>query len=432
MSFYWGWPQICQNKGDGAAFGRPIPDFGGLVLVFRSGLGRVRLLRLGLERHSGTIVRRGGVIICKSRPSVSFILIWVFGRRAQGRDAEGEKSRPRRRLGFVRSHCSHPDAVGGLRSAKPVFASICIQRNRSRNVLLSEPESLRKSMRPFRHLLLFVAVSGTTVMAQATRGTANSPAKPTTASTRVLPAIKCIDADSIVACKSFKQLVDARDKGVLLSLTGGEASQRRHFAYVCLRPKDDVFSIVEFDEPLPEEYRPYSPPDIAKDPMIALREQEAFEYDEGKPAVSLIDAQKQWYEDHDDYSLYQFGRVYLDSWQNGILSDMVHDLGKWRRPSPQSHVRSDGDVSFEGAHEWLVRFNEANGNRLAVVDEPEYAHISVGESLIFVRYGFRNQKNDLTDYTLSIQRSTGRFTESFEAPNVETFQNSGTCMTFKY
>jgi hypothetical protein len=47
MSFCWGSPQIRQNKGDGAAKGCPIPYFGGLVLVFRSGPGRVRLLRVG-------------------------------------------------------------------------------------------------------------------------------------------------------------------------------------------------------------------------------------------------------------------------------------------------------------------------------------------------------------------------------------------------
>jgi hypothetical protein len=287
-------------------------------------------------------------------------------------------------------------------------------------------------MRPESHLLLLLVVSGIVAMAQTKPGTASSSSKPTTAPPRVLPTIKCVDPDSMAACKSFKQLVDARDKDVLTALTGDKGSRQRHFAYVCLRPKADVFIVVEFDEPQPEEYRPYSPPDTAKDPMIALWEQEAFQYDEGKPVMPLIDAQKQWYEDHNDYSLYQFGRVYLDSWDNGILSDMVHDFGKWRRPSLQSHIRSDEDVSFEGAHEWLVRFNEANENKLAVVDEREYAHTSVGNTIIYVHYSFKNKNNDYTDYTLNIQRSTGRFTESFEAPTVQIFQNSGTCMTFKY
>ena len=55
---------FVSSLGDGAAFGRPIPDFGGFGAGFpvRGGFGS---FGLGLERHSGTIVRRGGVIICK-------------------------------------------------------------------------------------------------------------------------------------------------------------------------------------------------------------------------------------------------------------------------------------------------------------------------------------------------------------------------------
>jgi hypothetical protein len=236
----------------------------------------------------------------------------------------------------------------------------------------------------------------------------------------------------MVACKSFKQLVDARDKGLLDSLTGDKDSRERHFAYVCLRPKDDVFKVVEFDDPLPEEYLPYSPPDVAKNIVSSMQEHLAFPYSEGKPTLQLMDAQKKWYEDHDDFFKYKFGLVYVDSWESGILANSVFDSGKWRRPLSQGNIRSDEDVYFESAHQWLAKLNEANANQLSAADERDRPRISIGDTSIYVRYSFKNGNNEYTDYTLNIQRSTGRFTESLVATGIEPFGDSGTCMSFKY
>ena len=65
-------------------------------------------------------------------------------------------------------------------------------------------------------LLLFFVVFGNIVMAQTKPATAS---KLGGGSARVPPAIKCVDPDSAVACKSFKQLIDARDSGVLFGVS---------------------------------------------------------------------------------------------------------------------------------------------------------------------------------------------------------------------
>jgi hypothetical protein len=281
-------------------------------------------------------------------------------------------------------------------------------------------------------VLLSLGCTGTAAVSQTKANATSSPKKSPSVAVRTVPTIKCTDPDSMVACKSFKQLVDARDKDLMDSLTGDRDSQKRHFAYVCMRPKDDAFTVVEFDEPLPEEYRPYSPPDAATNVVTLLQENEAFPYKEGMPVMQHLDAQKKWFEDHDDFSLYEIGWIYVDSWQSGIATTYVSDFGKWRRPLPQGHNHSDEDATFESAHQWLTQFNEANANQLASADDREKPRIGVDDTSISVRYSFKNKNDDHTDYRLTIQRSTGRFTESFEATGIEPFEDSGTCMSFKH
>ena len=84
------------------------------------------------------------------------------------------------------------------------------------------------------------------------------------------------------------------------------------------------------------------------------------------------------------------------------------------------------------AHTIAAHFNQANTDKFAAVNDREHAHIDMSDTSIYVHYSFKNKNNDYTDYTLSIQRSTGRFTESFESPSVAPFEDSGTCMSFKY
>jgi hypothetical protein len=203
---------------------------------------------------------------------------------------------------------------------------------------------------------------------------------------------------------------------------------------VCLWPKQDTFKIVQFDEPLPTEFRPYSPPDKTKGREWIL-EQDAFPSDKAKSSkelTQLMDAREKWFNDHNDVSRYDFGTVYVESWKNGILADYVSDGGKWRLPLPQGHILSNEDATFESAHEWLEHFNKENDDKLASVDDRARPRILVGDTSIYVHYRYKNKNNDFTDYTLNIQRSTGRFTESLVATGLDPFGESGTCMVFKY
>jgi hypothetical protein len=280
-------------------------------------------------------------------------------------------------------------------------------------------------------VLLSLSFADTVAVSQTKPNIASPPKKSPSVAVRTVPAIKCTDPDSMVACKSFKQLVDARDKGLLDSLTGNKDSRDKHFAYVCLPPKEDTFKVVEFDEPSPEEYRPYSPPVAGMKLVALMQENEAFPYKEGMPVTQHLDVREKWYEDHDDFSSYEFGWIYVDSWESGILTDYVSDIGKWKRPLPQGHSPSVEDVFFESAHQWLAKFNEADANQFAAVDDRKRPRISVGDTEIYVRYSYKNKHDDYTDYTLTIQRSTGRFTESFEATGLDPSEDSGTCMIFK-
>jgi hypothetical protein len=173
-------------------------------------------------------------------------------------------------------------------------------------------------------------------------------------------------------------------------------------------------------------------PDETKDLSDLVNGEAAFPSSEAEPVIQLLDAQKKWYEDHDDFSVYEFGGAYEDSWEKGIMVDYVYGYGKWRRPLHQAQRSSDEDSSFESANQWLAKFNEANANQLSAVYERERPRIVIGDTSISVRYSFKNKKNDYTDYTLDIQRSTGRFTESFVAPGLDPFEYSGTCMLFKF
>ena len=280
-------------------------------------------------------------------------------------------------------------------------------------------------------VLLSLGFVETVAVSQTKPNTTGTAKKSPSVAARTLPTIKCTDPDSMVACKSFKQLVDARDKDLLDSLTGDKESKQRHFAYACLRPKDDAFEVIEFDEPLPAQYRPHSSLDYGNNLVSTLQKLRAFPYIEGKPNTHLIEAQSKWYEDHDDFYVYDFGAVEVDSWRNGILSDYISDSGKWRKLAAQGNSSSNEDATFESAHQWLADFDEASANQLASADDREKPRISVDDTSIAVRYSFKNQNNDYTDYRLNIQRSTGRFIESFETTGIEPFENSGICMMFK-
>ena len=106
--------------------------------------------------------------------------------------------------------------------------------------------------------IVFFACLSFTAVAQTNGAAPTPPKKQASNTTRTIPAIKCVDHDTVTACKSFKELVDARDERILREVLGDPGTANRHVSYVCLRPKSDTFSVIEFDIPELKEYRPFS------------------------------------------------------------------------------------------------------------------------------------------------------------------------------
>jgi len=235
----------------------------------------------------------------------------------------------------------------------------------------------------------------------------------------------------MAACKSFKQLVEARDERIVKALYGKEGHKGKHYSYICFRAKTDNFMAVYFNLPQTKDFERYW--SSTSDPEILniyrwVKIHTAF--NEELPTESAI--ANQWYDDHSDDKLYAFEFVNMEAYDKGMFTYWVSDYGRWSRPAEsQRQALDDAGVFFEGAWAWLENL-AINGNTPAVLaDDPKQGHIEISASNIYVHYSFKNQLDTLTSYTLQVQRSTGRFTETYEPFKVSPIEDSGTCMVFK-
>lgn len=277
--------------------------------------------------------------------------------------------------------------------------------------------------------------------------TAGSPKKPTASATRAVPAIKCVDRNTAAACKSFKELLDARDKGLLAQVLG-TPEFRRYTSYVCLRPNADFFSVVGLAIPEPKaygrkldtdeeiaRYADDSVPTNATMREMMERDRKAEENAEfmdfsDPPAVSQYTKDK-WYQDHSKEFVYSPGLVLDFTYQDGINVAPVEDWGEWiMLASSKDGKQNDPPTWFLGGYAWIERFNSQHGDQSAKDDDPKHGHISVDLSSIQVHYKYENPSGDMVDYTIQINRLTGRFVESFTDPYGPN-RDSGTCMIFK-
>jgi hypothetical protein len=274
-------------------------------------------------------------------------------------------------------------------------------------------------------LLLFFVVFGNIVMAQTKPATAS---KLGGGSARVPPAIKCVDPDSAVACKSFKQLIDARDSGVLFGVLGDPKDAGRHFGYVCPRRGLDTFTMVEFAVSEKREFKPFIT--VGDDKLKRLFAEVAVGQD---PATPLsLSAVNQWNQDHRLGQLFATGFVGLTIYQDGELAGIQIENGEWSRPAAAPGAAHDeAYASFDGGHYWVQSYNQLHAGGSPEVDDPEKLHLHIDGRVVYAHYTYKDRKGDLVDYVLQIHRSTGRFTETFKAAGDQS-DNSGTCMIFKY
>jgi hypothetical protein len=301
-------------------------------------------------------------------------------------------------------------------------------------------------MRTLSHAVLFCTFLSATAVAQTNNRAAALPQKPADTA-RNVPAIKCVDRDTAAACKSLKELVDARDKGLLAQVLG-TPEVRRHISYVCLRPNADFFSVVNFTIPEPrvygrkldtdEEIARYADDSVSTNASMREMMERSRKAEENAefmdfsdpPAVSQYTKDK-WYQDHSKELVYSPGLVLDFTYQDGINMGPVEDWGEWSMAaSSRNGEQSDPPTWFLGGYAWIERFNSQHGDQSAKDDDPEHGHISVDMSSIRVHYKYGNPSGDMVDYTMQINRLTGRFVESFKYSN-SSDRDSGTCMIFK-
>lgn len=245
--------------------------------------------------------------------------------------------------------------------------------------------------------------------------------------------------ESKASCKSFLQLVDSGDEGFSKILHGSLTIKRKHYAYVCLEEERDLFNIIEFDEPRPDEFEAYPyivvPDDRSVSPFKADATRLTFEsldpMNDHRDLLKMSAAKEAWFEDHSDLFTYSlFGSVAVKEFRNGIESDSDIESGKWRRDANAKSSAPDSEPTFEGEFYWLESYNHDHDSEFAAIDLKDRLHASITASQIMMHYDFANKHNSTTHYSLTIQRSTGRFVESTSAEG-NNWEDTGSCVIVK-
>lgn len=164
-------------------------------------------------------------------------------------------------------------------------------------------------------------------------------------------------ADLVSGCKSFNELVAAKDKEVL------RAFGAFYQTYVCFRQNEDVFTIIH--------YMPWGVVTPLKDPKTGMLE--------------------------------ATGVVFLARYKEGGLEDVRVFPGKW------SAVNAQDEAQFSGHG-----LNDPS-NKLARLDSA-----SIDDSNLLLSYKFNNVSGKITTYSLAIRRSTKRSSETFDVPPATT------------
>lgn len=182
------------------------------------------------------------------------------------------------------------------------------------------------------------------------------------------PPADCSDPDARLACRSFTQLLESRDADIIAVV--------KPAAYVCFRPKEDAFFVVGFDPP----------------PKNILKER--------------------------DQSVSQTGVVQLSEYRNGVSGMLKTAVGEWLTTPPIAGTPG------------IVRFLYSSEGKPYVAEEKLSVSIFPDELNLHVEY--RNGSGALTDRSISIRRSTGRFVDTFAVKEKALdFEFTGRCLIYK-
>ena len=253
------------------------------------------------------------------------------------------------------------------------------------------------------------------------------------ASQSVVSSIKCSDPETSSACKSFKQLVTAKDKDFLSSLFGDAGIRTKHISYVCFRPKSDVFQLIDFDIPANARFMNLSD---AGTSLLDMGFDNAFPGSLARLSSehnlqAYLELRKYWEESGRGDFETSTGLVRIQTFTDGVSSYYGSEWGRWKRPGLHDDEKgTNGELLFEGGNFLIAKHNRDTEAKTTIPDNPELEHIGLTGADVFIQYSFENRNNEKTDYILSVRRSTGRFTETFKSQGVGTDSSSGICLIF--
>jgi len=181
------------------------------------------------------------------------------------------------------------------------------------------------------------------------------PKKPVQKTPAAKPTFTCPDTEAQQACKSYQELLKAKD-----------ASLPDIRSYICFRKSEDQFFVVTFNTP-------YFPKHWDRD----LKEMVPNEAP--RPGLG-----------------------YAETYNNGVLDSTtmptLNFSGQWQSLYPESN---------------LFNSDKINGKKLDEKD-PNVG-VTIEDAQVNIEYKYANRMEKTITYTLTIQRSTGRFSESFLA-----------------
>jgi len=179
------------------------------------------------------------------------------------------------------------------------------------------------------------------------------PKKPAPKAPAAKPAFVCPDTEAQQACKSYQELLKAKD-----------ASLPDIRAYICFRKSEDQFFVVTFNTP-------YFPKHWDKDLKEMVPD------DSARPGLG-----------------------HAETYKDGVLDSTTMPSfsfsGQWLPFYPESGLFTSNKLNGKD-------LNEKDSNVGVTIDD---AQVNIG-------YKYANRMEKTITYTLTIQRSTGRFAESF-------------------
>lgn len=218
----------------------------------------------------------------------------------------------------------------------------------------------------------------TTAMIAATCGSQTAPASKTPISTQdagrhPIPVdLVCPDPRAKQSCESYRELVEANDK---------ELPSRIDDRYFCFRQEADQFFAVAFSKPLPTKW------------------------DEERKQLVVDEASS------------SPGSGFAETFSNGVQDSRVVPYvffsGTWHSYLGAWHFASD-----------TLNFKKEDSSRMPGV--------TISDSQVAIQYKYENSSNVKIRYTLTIQRSTGRFAEEFQGElKSAAYSNTGRCIYLK-